>query len=328
MQTKISFCISRTPGWALLVLLSSLLVGCEQEQAQNNSAAMVSVASGDELLIYTVNYPLAYFAERIGAEDVNVVFPVPGDVDPAFWLPTPDDILGFQGADLIMLNGAGYAQWIGRATLPEAALVDTSAAISDLLIEETDSVRHRHGPEGDHSHGELAFTTWLDADLAAMQARAIQAAMAQARPELAPKFSAAGDSLVSDLKALDQAATAAFAKLTGANIIFSHPVYQYLQRKYELAGQTVLWEPNEPLSATAISALAAKADAGASAMNLVIWEAEPLAANRAALREIGYTSVVFKPLANRADEGDYLAVMLANLDRLNDLHAGKDTEDN
>ena len=79
MQTKCSFCISRTPGWVLLVLLSSLLFACDQdqEQAQNNNAAMVPTTAGDELLIYTVNYPLAYFAERIGAEDVNVVFPVP-----------------------------------------------------------------------------------------------------------------------------------------------------------------------------------------------------------------------------------------------------------
>ena len=41
----------------------------------------------DKLTIYAVNYPLAFFAEQIGGEDVDVVLPVPPGVDPAFWEP-------------------------------------------------------------------------------------------------------------------------------------------------------------------------------------------------------------------------------------------------
>jgi len=44
-------------------------------------------ANAEKLIIYTVNYPLAYFTERIGGEHVKVVFPVPPDMDPAFWKP-------------------------------------------------------------------------------------------------------------------------------------------------------------------------------------------------------------------------------------------------
>ena len=33
-------------------------------------------------LVYTVNYPLAYFAERLAPEGTEVVFPAPPDVDP------------------------------------------------------------------------------------------------------------------------------------------------------------------------------------------------------------------------------------------------------
>ena len=35
-----------------------------------------AVAS-DKLTVYTVNYPLAYFAERIGGDAAEVVLPVP-----------------------------------------------------------------------------------------------------------------------------------------------------------------------------------------------------------------------------------------------------------
>lgn len=75
-------------------------------------------SNGDEagkLSVHVVNYPLYYFAERIGGVRVHVEFPAPADIDPAFWSPDADTVAGFQAADLILLNGAGYAKWAGRA---------------------------------------------------------------------------------------------------------------------------------------------------------------------------------------------------------------------
>ena len=296
-----------------------MLVACGQAP----EAPVVISGSMNDLQIYTVNYPLAYMAERIGGEYVNVSFPAPGDVDPAFWQPGPEDILAYQGADLILLNGAGYAKWRAQASLPTAGMVDTSAAFSDRLIEVPANVRHKHGPEGDHSHGDVAFTTWLDPDLAAMQAQAIKQAMVEARPEQAAEFDEAYEALTSDLEAWDKTAAEAFAQLAQAQLIFSHPVYQYLQRKYGLTGQTLMWEPDEPVSPADISALADAVDAGSPGPRLIIWEAEPLAANRDALRALGYQSIVFSPLANRPASGDYLTGMAANVERLNKVRNDK-----
>ena len=64
-------------------------------------------AQADQVLsVYTVNYPLAYFAERIAGDQARVVFPAPSDVDPAFWQPDRETIRTYQQADLILLNGA------------------------------------------------------------------------------------------------------------------------------------------------------------------------------------------------------------------------------
>ncbi len=43
--------------------------------------------AAEPLNVYVVNYPLKYFAERIGGEHVKVEFPAPTDVDPAYWNP-------------------------------------------------------------------------------------------------------------------------------------------------------------------------------------------------------------------------------------------------
>jgi zinc transport system substrate-binding protein len=71
-----------------------------------------------------VNYPLKYFAERIGGDHVRVEFPAPADVDPAYWNPALAGISAFQKADLILLNGAGYAKWIAKVSLPRSKIVD------------------------------------------------------------------------------------------------------------------------------------------------------------------------------------------------------------
>jgi zinc transport system substrate-binding protein len=303
-------------------LLSCLLVACGQAP----EAPAAAPGAPQALRIYTVNYPLAYMAERIGGNYVSVSFPAPGDVDPAFWRPAAEDILGYQGADLILLNGAGYAKWLAQASLPGAAMIDTSLAFSDRLIEIPASVRHKHGPEGDHSHGDVAFTTWLDPDLAALQAQAVYQALALARPDQAVEFGEAYDSLIGDLAAWDETASAAFASLTEAQVVFSHPVYQYMQRKYGLQGETVMWEPDEPVSQADIRGLAGTADVASAELKLVVWEAEPLEETRVALRELGYESVVFRPLANRPGSGDYLAGMEANIDRLNKVSADSNDE--
>ena len=39
------------------------------------------------LVVAVVNSPLAYLAGRIGGDAVEVILPIPRDVDPAFWRP-------------------------------------------------------------------------------------------------------------------------------------------------------------------------------------------------------------------------------------------------
>ena len=67
--------------------------------------------------VVAVNNPLAYFAGRLAGDAIDVRLPVPPDTDPAFWQPTVDDILLLQGAELILLNGAGYSPWLNKVSI-------------------------------------------------------------------------------------------------------------------------------------------------------------------------------------------------------------------
>ncbi|MEM1100045.1 MAG: zinc ABC transporter substrate-binding protein [Pseudomonadota bacterium] len=247
-----------------------------------------------------VNYPLQYFAQRLLGDAAEVSFPVPEGVDPSFWRPSIAEISAIQSADLILLNGAGFATWVDRVSLPRSRLVNTTRAVEDRFIF-TESITHSHGDGGEHSHDAVASYTWLDLTLAGAQADAIAAAIA--RKNLAPPDAvyARLTELLSELDALDSAASATLSAAQGVPMIATHPRYQYLARRYGLSLSSLEWEAGAAPSATDLAALEAlAAETGA---RILIWEAKPPQAALEAVQERGLKSVVFEPLARPPQAG-------------------------
>jgi zinc transport system substrate-binding protein len=299
--------------WALIgVLLVCGLCGCTSSPNQQDSPGGTSetgIAS-----VYVVNYPLEYFTERVGGKRVDVQFPAPPGVDPALWKPTAEDIVGYQQADLILLNGADYAKWVATVSLPQATTVNTSSGCRELLIQLEEATTHSHGPEGQHAHGGTAFTTWLDPTLAVEQARAILDALVERWPERKQEFETGFAGLEKDLLELDAAIEKSVANVKDAPLVFSHPVYQYFQRRYALNGKSVHWEPDEVPSAEQWDELAEILKLHPA--RWMVWEGEPSQETVTKLREMGIESVVFDPCGNVPENGDYMTVMQENLSRL------------
>jgi zinc transport system substrate-binding protein len=270
----------------------------------------VSEADG-RLTLYTVNYPLKYLAERIGGEIVTVVFPVPPDIDPAYWSPEPEQVAAYQGADLILLNGAGYAAWVDRASFLRRRLIDTSAGFRDRLLPLNEAPVHTHGPEGDHSHSGTAFTTWLDPTLALEHARVIADALADLRPDRTELFEQNLDALEGDLARLDQRLERVAQHLGGVPIVFSHPVYAYLEQRYRLNGRSLHWEPDRVPDAELWQEFESLLEAHPA--QLMVWEALPEAETRQRLSALGVAIAIYAPSAQPPDSGDWLTAMQSNV---------------
>jgi len=269
-----------------------------------------TVFAAEKPVIAAVNYPLAYFAERLGGDAVEVLFPVPADRDPAFWRPSLADITAIQKADVIALNGAGYAAWTTKVSLPRSRLVDTSAPFKADYIR-TETITHSHGEDGEHSHEGVASHTWLNFSNAARQADTLAAAMKRRLPELAPAIDTASVEMAADLKALDINAREAAAKLDGAPIITTHPRYQYLGAAYQMNIHSLEWEAGAPPTDAQWDELSAlMTRTGAS---LLIWEAAPPAEARAEAKAMGLRDIVLPTLANRPQDGDFISAMRKGL---------------
>lgn len=264
--------------------------------------------------VFTVNYPLAFFAERLAPQRVKVVFPAPADVDPAFWKPSPEEIGRYQAADVILRNGAGYAKWTRIATLPNDRIVATADGCVGAFLPSGESGTHQHGPEGAHAHAGTAFTTWLDLRLARCQAEHVKEALLRLAPADESSVEARFTTLADALTELDTRLRSAGKALGGRPLAASHPVYQYLENAYGLNVQSLHWEPDQSLDADAIEELDALLERHPATR--MLWEAPPSGQTKRFLAERNVEVVVFEPAANRPKSGDFLSVMRANVARL------------
>lgn len=278
------------------------------------SAWGASAVGEHKLRIVASNYPLAYFAERLAGPWATVTLPAPADVDPAYWRPDAKAVGAMQKADLILLNGADYEKWLAHVALPRLKLVDTSAGFRDRFIRIESAVVHSHGPAGQHSHEGTAFTTWLDFDQAAQQAEAVAKALITKRPELKTAVLDGLKTLHADLAALDGELKRITAAKPGLPLMASHPVYQYLARRYGLNLKSVHWEPGEMPPETEWTGL--DKTLARHPAKTMLWEGRPAAAVAEELSARGIASAVFDPCANRPESGNFLAVMRQNIENL------------
>jgi zinc transport system substrate-binding protein len=306
----------RSASVSFIALVAVVLVGCS---GNGGGRQTQSEADDPTFEIYVVNYPLQYMAARIVGDKAEVVFPAPADGDPVYWSPDEPAIAAYQNADLILLNGASYAKWVPKVTLPESKMIDTSAGFQNKYSVIDDAVTHTHGPDGAHAHGETDFNTWLDPELAIMHAEAIAEAVAERLPEHNDEFQANLAALKADLESVGQSLKEVMTGYQGQPLLASHPVYNYLARYCDWNLKSMHWEPDQMPGDeewAKLDTLLANHPA-----RWMIWEGEPDAEIAAKLEQHGIGSVVFVPCGNVPETGDYLEAMRKNIGNLKAVFA-------
>lgn len=263
-----------------------------------------------KLVVHAVNYPLYYFTSRIAGDLIDLKYPVSTDGDPAFWEPSDADISALQSADLIIMNGASYSKWAEHVSLPTNTRIDTSKAFKSSYIA-TEGVIHTHGDGEAHSHGGIAFTTWLNMEFAQKQAEAIRDALIKKLPESKETLENNTIELTTALQGFDQALVAVGKALKDKSFVGSHPVYQYLTGRYKVKINALHWEPEVVPDDAAMSELDKILAAHPS--EVMIWEGPPVDESIAKLDAIGIKSIVFNPCGNKPENGDFITVMEANI---------------
>ena len=310
---------------ALSIMAMTLLAlgGCGPSGSPGETTGTGSAAASTSAIgtVEVTNYPLAYVVERLAGPLLEVRFRAAEAPDPAYWRPTAEQVIVMQEADLVVVNGAGYEGWLEDVSLPTSRLVDSTAQARDRLIAIVSTETHSHGLEGEHEHTGTAFTTWLDPTVLIAQARTVGEAFEREWPEHAALFADRLAALVADLEALDAELAVATASAADRPVIFSHPVYQYLERRYGLVGDSLHWEPDAAPDESRWAELERLLNHRRAAW--MIWEAEPLAETAERLLGAGVRVVVVDPCSTPPVEGDFLDTIRHNAEALRAVYVAE-----
>lgn len=291
--------------------------GCSQPADTASTDTLLNEAP---FVVMTTFYPTQYFTMRIGGDRVEVVCPVPQDEDAIFWTPSDDVIKQYQDADLIVLNGAGFAKWVDHAVLPQSRTVNTAKPFASEFIRYESATTHRHGPSGEHAHEGVDGHTWMDPNYAIVQSGEILKAMVLRLPQYQTEFEQRYAALVADLKALDRQLLDYSAHRDHDVFFASHPAYNYLARRYGWKVINLNLAPEEMPSDETFEKIASMVHD--QDIRFLVWESEPKREIATRMKEVlGVQSLVFSPCELLSDDAhvrseDYMRVMQRNLAHL------------
>lgn len=258
---------------AAVVAVVFALAGCGGS-ADNGSATVVAAF-----------YPLAWAAERVGGEGVEVRNLTPPGAEPHDVELSPRDVEAIRDADLVLYAGSGFQPAV------------------------EDAVRERNGPSIDVLDGDDDPHVWLDPVRFANVVEEIGRALG--RSEAAGELAVELRRLNGDYRrGLERCAR---RTLVAAHAAFGHLAARYRLTQLSLTGRSPEAEPGPRELERLVDAVH---DSGATTVF-----AEPLVSDRVAktvAREAGAAVAILDPLEGltreRIEAGDdYLSVMRENL---------------
>ena len=137
-----------------------------------------------------------------------------------------------EGAEVIVLSGAGLEEFLGDALSSAETVIDSSTGIE--LLEGG----HHHNHEGEEVHEEHHHEhehdphIWLSPACAMEQAKNICAGLSARYPEYAPVFEENLSGLLSDLQALEDYGLEQLSTLSSREIMTFHDGFSYLAHEF------------------------------------------------------------------------------------------------
>ncbi len=206
---------------AIIVLTAALATAFYSQQNKTES---------DKLKVVATFYPLAFFAQQIGGEEVKVTQLIPDNTEVHTWQPSFADILAVDEAAVIIYNGASLDHWFEEEILSN---IDSS---NKIIVETTRGVQLiETEPEHSDEHeneGLYDPHTWISPFLAKQQAQSIYEALIQKDPDHEGYYSERWQNLKTRFEELDNNYLTELSTKSEENVFVAHAAFGYLADRY------------------------------------------------------------------------------------------------
>lgn len=160
---KRKYRLSGVPGLLALAIVLLIAAGCgSQQQATGAASAAADAGQAPLPKVVAVESFLADIAQNVAGDRLKVETLMPLGVDPHAFEPTPQDVVRIGGANVLIVNGAGYEGWLAKV-LENAGgqrqLIEASAGLTSR--DPSHDVGTAAGNEAGHAH-EVDPHFWLD----------------------------------------------------------------------------------------------------------------------------------------------------------------------
>ncbi len=232
----------------ILLLLSALCVVLPATAADKPAG---------KVRVFVSILPAAYFVERVGGPNVEVSVLVGPGQDPHTFEPTPKLMTKLANAKVLFKIGFPFEETIIKkmgSTFKNVEAVDLQQGIKLRAMTEEEAeakeAEHKHGhgdaEEREHEAAEMDQHTWLDPQLAKIQAKTVADTLIRIDPPRKDQYEKNLLGFQADLDAVHEQLKKALAPVKGKSFFVFHPAYGYFGDAYGLKQVPVQIGGKEP----------------------------------------------------------------------------------
>jgi len=194
----------------------------------------VKVEEKTTIKVTATFYPLAYFAEAIGGERVEVSSLIPYNSEVHSWQPSISDIAGLEDSDIIIYMGAGLEPWIDD-------LLETIDTSGKTVLEASSGIPLISIPrEGSYSREVYDPHLWVCPYTGLQIAENIYNTLKTLDPENEEYYQKNWAELETALTSLDQRYMETLEPAAGKTFFTTHSAYGYIADRYGLEQHSVI----------------------------------------------------------------------------------------
>jgi len=252
-------------------------------------------------------YPLYDFTKEVGKDRVDVSLIIPAGVEPHDWEPSIQDIQQIQQADIIIVNGVGFENWLGSIEKLNLELVIIDSSIGVNIIKEIEVNEHESSLDDPH--------IWLNPNLAKIQVKNIANGLIELDPNNSQYYRDNSENYIKKLDTLDSKIRNELSNCRKDFVAF-HNAFTYFAKEYVLNQHTITsTDPHdEPTSKTLEQII----DLAKEMKIQVIFTEEGVdkRTSEVIANELGGKVLILSPLEISETNTSYIEKMEINLDNL------------
>lgn len=200
----------------IMFILFSSVQNLYAQNPVSNSTLQLETSS--KLKVVSSFFPIDQFVGRVGGEAIERMLLIPKGVEPHDYEPTIKDIQRVDSADVLVYNGLGFENWIGKMSNPQK--IDASKGLNASYLDERNMTFDPH--------------VWLDPLLAKKQVENIRDGLIMIDPNHKDIYVNNSNNFLNELDNLDEKIRTDLESCKKKDFITFHNSFSYFAKQYGL----------------------------------------------------------------------------------------------